>query len=51
MLVKYVVLSGKHSGYLTDGFVGQGCFGKVVKSIKLNMKKKIAVEDFTEMNA
>lgn len=43
-LEKCVVLPGKLSGYHTEEFLGQGCYGKVVKCTKLDTKEVVAVK-------
>ncbi|MEQ2183296.1 hypothetical protein GOODEAATRI_031324 [Goodea atripinnis] len=43
-LEKYVVLPGKMSGYHTEGFLGEGSYGKVVKCTKLDTKEIVAVK-------
>uniref|UniRef100_A0A3B3Y1S1 Protein kinase domain-containing protein n=1 Tax=Poecilia mexicana TaxID=48701 RepID=A0A3B3Y1S1_9TELE len=43
-LEKYVVLQGKLSVYHTEGFLGEGSYGKVVKCTKLDNEELVAVK-------
>uniref|UniRef100_A0A3P9NL70 Protein kinase domain-containing protein n=1 Tax=Poecilia reticulata TaxID=8081 RepID=A0A3P9NL70_POERE len=43
-LEKYVVLQGKLSVYHTEGFLGEGSYGKVVKCTKLDSEELVAVK-------
>uniref|UniRef100_A0A3Q2PIY1 Protein kinase domain-containing protein n=1 Tax=Fundulus heteroclitus TaxID=8078 RepID=A0A3Q2PIY1_FUNHE len=41
---KYVVLPGKLARYHTEGFLGEGSYGKVVKCTKLDTNEAVAVK-------
>uniref|UniRef100_A0A3Q2PHL9 Protein kinase domain-containing protein n=1 Tax=Fundulus heteroclitus TaxID=8078 RepID=A0A3Q2PHL9_FUNHE len=43
-LEKYVVLPGKLARYHTEGFLGEGSYGKVVKCTKLDTNEAVAVK-------
>ncbi|XP_021175132.2 homeodomain-interacting protein kinase 3-like [Fundulus heteroclitus] len=43
-LDKYVVLPGKLARYHTEGFLGEGSYGKVVKCTKLDTNEAVAVK-------